>query len=167
MLKTAITKKTTMLILGSLSIRRKAGSANIYSRGFSDLHSGSNKAVGPTDRRQCYTCPDTLAVTVVPSGNTTIKNWFIGPATVDCSLRSLATEKSPLTISERVKLPKESRFRTLGIATTIAATITDNRIKAILCKFVRLIVQIGCRIDPPLTRLPIFISLDMRRTRDQ
>jgi hypothetical protein len=101
----------------------------------------------------CYTCPATLAVTVVPSGSTTIKNWFIGPATVDCSLRSLATEKCPLTISERVKLPKESRFRTLGIATTIAATITDNRNKIILYKLVRLAVQIGCRINCHLDTL--------------
>jgi hypothetical protein len=111
------------------------------------------------------TCSATLDVTIVPSGRTTTKNWFIGSATVECSPHPLAAGNFPPTISDPVKLPNESRLRILKTAITIAATVTDNRIKAILCKFVRLIVQIGCRIDPPLTRLPIFISLDMRRTR--
>ena len=117
------------------------------------MGSAPTSAVSTAKQIDRYTCPVTLAVTVVPSGSTTIKNWFIGPATIDCSLRSLGTEKSPLTILEPVKLPNESRFRTLGIATTIAATITDNRNKTILYKLVRLAVQIGCRIDCHLDTL--------------
>jgi hypothetical protein len=40
--------------------------------------------------------------------------------------------KSSLPTPDRVKLPKEIRRRIIDIATTIAATITDNRIKTIL-----------------------------------
>jgi hypothetical protein len=70
-----------------------------------------------------------------------------------------------LAIPEPAKLPNELWHRGTEIATAIAATIMDNRIKTILYKLVRLTVQIGCMIDRRLTRLPIFISLDMRRTR--
>jgi hypothetical protein len=93
-----------------------------------------------------YTCPATLAVTVVPSGSTTIKNWFIGPATVNCSAHSPMAAESPLTISELVKLPNESRSPIFETATMIAATIRNNMIKAILYKLVRLTAKIGCRI---------------------
>jgi hypothetical protein len=79
-----------------------------------------------------YTSSVTLDVTIVPSGSTTTKNFFIGLGVADCSARSLAMEKSPLAIPDRIKLPNEIRFRIIGIATTIAATITDNRIKTIL-----------------------------------
>jgi hypothetical protein len=115
-----------------------------------------------TDR---YTCPATLGVTIVPSGSTTTKNGFIGPGVADCSALSPAMEKSSLAIPDRIKLPNEIRCRIIEIATTTPATATDNRNKTILHKFVRLSVQIGCRIDCRLTRLPIFNSLDMRRTR--
>jgi hypothetical protein len=96
---------------------------------------------------------------VVPSGSTTIKNGFDGLSVADCSLRSLAAGNFPLTISERMELPNESRPRIIELAITIAATITENKI-TILYKLVRLTVQIGCRIDFRLTGLPIFFSLE-------
>jgi hypothetical protein len=68
---------------------------------------------------------------MVPSGSTTIKNGFDGLSVAGCSLRSLATGNFPLTISELVKLPNESRFRIFETATMLAATIRNNRIKAI------------------------------------
>jgi len=102
-----------------------------------------------------------------PSGSTTTKNCFIGTEGLDCSARSLAMKKSSLATTEPVMVPNQIRCRTLGIATTIAATIRDNRNKNIVYKVVRLTVQIGCRIVCRLTRLPIFVSLDRRRTRQR
>ena len=49
---------------------------------------------------------------------------------------------------------------------TIPATATDNRNKTILYKFVRLTGQTGCMIERRLTRLPIFILLNIDE-RDQ
>jgi hypothetical protein len=74
-------------------------------------------------------------------------------------------QNSSLAFPDRVKLPDEILCRIIEIATTImvTATIKDKRIKTILSKVVRPSVQIGCRIDCRLTRLPTFISLDMRR----
>jgi hypothetical protein len=113
-----------------------------------------------TDR---YTCPATLGVTIVPSGSTTTKNFFIGPVIRDCSARSLAMEKSPFP--EEVHAPGAMRFLILGLVTTIAVRITDNRIKTILYNFVRLNVQIGCRIDCRLTRCR-YSSLSICDERD-
>ena len=113
-----------------------------------------------------YTCPATLGVTIVPSGSTTTKNFFIGPAILDCSTCSLVLEESFRTTPERVHPPDAMRFRILGMATRIAATITDKRNKAIL--YIKL-YGLPCRLDAGslcrLTRLTIFISLNMRRTR--
>jgi hypothetical protein len=49
-----------------------------------------------------------------------------------------------LAIPIRIELPNE--YRLIEIATTIAAKITDKRIKTILYKLVRLIAPIGCMI---------------------
>jgi len=51
-----------------------------------------------------------------------------------------------LAIPDRISLLNEIRCRIVEIAMRIAATIRDKRIKTILYKFVRLTVQIGCRI---------------------
>ena len=51
---------------------------------------------------------------------------------------------SSLAIPEPAKIPDE--VWNIKIATTIPTMVTDNRIKTILYKFVRLTVQIGCRI---------------------
>ena len=79
-----------------------------------------------------YTCPATVGVIIVPSGSTTTKNGFTGLVIRDCSERSLAMEKSPLMIPERVHAPDTMQFLMLGIATTIAATTRDIRKKVIL-----------------------------------
>ena len=59
-------------------------------------------------------------------------------------------EESPLAISDRIKLPTEIWCRNIEIATAIATGMTDNRIKTIWYKFVRLTVQIGCMIARPV-----------------
>ena len=74
----------------------------------------------------------TLGLTTRPSGSTTTKNCFTVPATLNFAERSFAMEKSPLAISERVRLPNEMWRRIFEIANTIAATITDNTNKTMI-----------------------------------
>jgi hypothetical protein len=82
----------------------------------------SQKPPSPPQNKRTATCSATLTVTIVPSGSATTKNCFIGPATLDCSTRSCVMEESSLN---------QIRCRTRGIATTIAATIMEKRIKTI------------------------------------
>jgi hypothetical protein len=60
-----------------------------------------------------------------------------GPATIDHLPLTLATDKPSLTTSERVHPPDAMQFLMLGIATRIAATITENWEMAILHKLSR------------------------------
>jgi hypothetical protein len=97
-----------------------------------------------------YNRSTTIGLTIVPSGSPTTKNGFSGPATLDRLPLTLATDESSLTSPERVHHPDTIRFLILGLATTIAATITDERNKTILYKFVRFTELMGCRINARL-----------------
>jgi hypothetical protein len=155
------------VIWGSRSLDRLRDSYRTFlalTRDFEERYAAFPTAVSTAKQTDRYTCPATLGVTIFPSGSTTTKNGFDGLGVADCSALSPLMEKASLAIPDRIKLPNEIRCRIIEIATTIAAMIRDNRIKTILYKFVRLTVQVGCRIDCRLTRLPIFVSLDMRRT---
>jgi hypothetical protein len=100
-----------------------------------------------------YDRPATLGETIVPSGSTTIKNGFTGLVIRDRSERSPVLDKSP---------PNQIRCRTLGTATTIAATTRDIRKKVILSQ-----VCTAYRADwmqdrfVVWTRKPIFIPFNI------
>jgi hypothetical protein len=128
-----------------------------------DTSSSNTTADSTLKKAHRYTSPATLGVTIVPSGSTTTKNGFTGLDAAGCSALSSSMEKSSLVIPERVNPPNPMRFRIREMATRMAATITDKKIKTIFYKFVRLTAQIGCITDCRLTRWPIFISLDLRR----
>lgn len=121
-LRIAVLGRCQRLLLSSLSRDR------IWQRSVG--HSQNRRFDRKTNCR--YTCPASLGVTIIPSGNTTIKKWFIRPATANCLAHSPAAGKFPLTISERVKRPNESRPRTFEIATRMTATTKDKKIKTIL-----------------------------------
>jgi hypothetical protein len=98
------------------------------------LISTSQSAVSIAKQIDGYACAVNLVETVVPSGNTTIKNGFSGLGLTDCPALSPFTENSSLPVPVRIKLPAELLCRIFEIATTIMATITirDKRIKTIL-----------------------------------
>jgi hypothetical protein len=110
-------------------------------------------AVSTANLRHRYTSHATLGVTIVPSGSTTTKNGFTGLVIRDRSERSPVLDKSP---------PNQIRCRTLGIATTIAATTRDIRKKVILSQ-----VCTAYRADwmqdrfVVWTRKPIFIPFNI------
>jgi hypothetical protein len=133
--------------LRRLHDRNSAGDASAF-------HKTKDLGVTKTDG---YNRSATRELTTRPSGSTTTKKGLTGPVIRDCSERSPVLDKSPRNTV---------RFRIFGIATKIAATITDNRSKTILHELVRLTVPIGCRINRDFKWLPV-ISLKMRRTRSR
>jgi hypothetical protein len=92
-----------------------------------------------TDR---YTFPATLSAIILPSGSTTTKNCFVGPAIAGSPAPSLTMDS--LAITDPDKLPNDEWI--IKIATAIAATIMDKRIKTILQKLMRSTRPSGCMI---------------------
>jgi hypothetical protein len=96
------------------------------------------------DREQTYNRSANFGLTTFPAGSTTTKNCLIGPVPLDCSACSRALAISSLAIPESNKLPNEEWI--IEIATAIAAMIMEKRIKAILYKWMRVTVPVGCMI---------------------
>jgi hypothetical protein len=117
-----------------------------------------NVVVAAAKQPERQTCTATVGVTILPSGSATTKNGFNRLGVADCPALSPEMQNSSLAFPDRIKLPNEIRFRIIEIATTIAATITDNRKKPYCTSWcgVRCSLDAGTTVVYTLARIHVF-----------